>query len=136
MEASKNILKNYHRLILSLLSALFLFLSFKELGFFAWFALLPFLFTIYKSSLKQTVIFSFICGIGFFMGLTYWMLVLPVKFVWLLLVPLLAVIFLIYGISELEKDKIPGWIGLMRFRVETTTFRRHPESDIKFLSTI
>lgn len=99
MEASKNIFKNYHRLTLSLLSALFLFLSFRELGFFAWFALLPFLFTVYKSNLKQTVLFSFICGIGFFMGLTYWMLVLPVKFVWLLLVPLLAVIFIIYGIA-------------------------------------
>ncbi len=82
-----------------MLSALFLFLSFKELGFFAWFALLPFLFTVYKSNLKQTVIFSFICGIGFFMGLIYWMMVLPVKFVWLLLVPILAVIFLIYGIA-------------------------------------
>jgi apolipoprotein N-acyltransferase len=90
-------MKNYQRLILTVLSVLFLFLSFKDLGFFAWFSLIPFLFVIYKSNLKQTLLFSFICGIGFFAGVTYWMTVLPVKYVWMLLLPLLSVIFLVYG---------------------------------------
>ena len=92
-------MKNYQRLILSVLSALFLFLSFREMGFFAWFSLIPFLFVIYKSNLKQTLFFSFICGIGFFAGVTYWMSVLPVKYAWLFLVPLLSIIFLVYGIA-------------------------------------
>ncbi len=92
-------MKNHQRLILILLSALFLFLSFKELGFFAWFSLLPFLFVVYKSNLKQTVIASLICGIGFFAGVTYWMNVLPVKYTWLLLTPLLSVGFIIFGIK-------------------------------------
>lgn len=90
-------MKNYHRTILSILSVLFLFLSFRELGFFAWFSLIPFLFIIYNSNLKQTLLFSFICGMGFFIGVTYWMNNLPVKYVWLLLTPLLSIIFLIYG---------------------------------------
>jgi len=77
-------MKNYQRLILVLLSALFLFLSFKELGFFAWFSLLPFLFVIYKSNLRQTAIAGLILGICFFAGVTYWMVVLPVKYTWLL----------------------------------------------------
>jgi len=90
-------MKNYQRLVLSVLSALFLFLSFRELGFFTWFSLIPLLFVIYKSNLKQTFTFSLICGIGFFAGVTYWMTVLPVKFTWILFVPLLSVIFLVYG---------------------------------------
>ena len=92
-------MKNYQRTILSILSVLFLFLSFRELGFFAWFSLIPFLFVIYNSNLRQTLLFSFICGIGFSISVTYWMNALPVKFVWLLLTPLLSIIFLIYGIS-------------------------------------
>src|SRR4030066_1837761 len=90
-------MKNYQRLVLSVLSALFLFLSFRDLGFFIWFSLIPLLFVIYKSNLKQTLTFSLICGIGFFAGVTYWMTALPVKFTWILLVPLLSVIFLVYG---------------------------------------
>jgi len=92
-------MKNYQRLILVLLSALFLFLSFKELGFFAWFSLLPFLFVIYKSNLRQTAIAGLILGICFFAGVTYWMVVLPVKYTWLLLTPLLSTGFIIFGIE-------------------------------------
>src|SRR4030042_652177 len=92
-------MKNYQRTILSILSVLFLFLRFRELGFFALFSLIPFLFVIYNSNLRQTLLFSFICGMGFFVSVTYWMNALPVKFVWLLLTPLLSMIFLIYGIS-------------------------------------
>src|SRR4030043_547849 len=92
-------MKNYQRTILTIISVLFLFLSFRELGFFAWFSLIPFLFVIYNSNLRQTLLFSFICGIGFSISVTYWMNTLPVKFVWLLLTPLLSIIFLIYGTS-------------------------------------
>ncbi len=92
-------MKNYQRLILVLLSALFLFLSFKELGFFAWFSLLPFLFVIYKSSLRQTVIAGLVLGICFFAGVTYWMVVLPVNYIWLLLTTLLSIGIIIFGIG-------------------------------------
>ncbi|MEA2015423.1 MAG: apolipoprotein N-acyltransferase [Actinomycetota bacterium] len=76
-----------------------MFLSFKELGFFAWFALLPFLFVVYKSNLKQAVIAGVICGIAFFAGVTYWMNVLPVRYTWLLLTPILSIGFVIFGIK-------------------------------------
>lgn len=92
-------MKNYQRLILTVLSALFLFFSFRDLGFFAWFSLIPFLFVIYNSNLKQTLLFSFICGLGFFASVTYWMTVLPVKFTWILIVMLLSSIFVVLGLA-------------------------------------
>src|SRR3989304_323724 len=124
-------MKNYQRTILSILSVLFLFLSFRELGFFAWFSLIPFLFVIYNSNLRQALLFSFICGIGFFIGVTYWMNALPVKFIWILLAPLLSIIFLIYGTAiyfifrkiyqpYLRMFLIPAvWILMEFFRSQT-----------------
>ncbi len=92
-------MKNYQRLILSVLSALFLFLSFKEMGFFAWFSFIPFLFVVYKSNLRQTILFSYICGLGFFSGATYWMIKLPVKYTWMLLAILLGIILIVFGVA-------------------------------------
>lgn len=46
-------MKNYQRLMLSAVSVLFLFLSFKELGFFAWFSLISFLFVILKKLIHK-----------------------------------------------------------------------------------
>ena len=92
-------MKNYQRLILSIATALFLFLSFRDLGFFTWFSFLPFLIVVYYSNLRQTLLFSFICGIGFFSGVTYWMVILPVKYTWPLMVALLSIIFIIFGIA-------------------------------------
>lgn len=92
-------MKNYQRLILSIATASFLFLSFKDLGFFAWFSFLPFFILVYRSNLKQTILFSFISGLGFFLGVTYWMALLPVKYTWLLLVLLLSIIFIVFGIA-------------------------------------
>ncbi len=92
-------MKNYQRLILSIATASFLFLSFKDLGFFAWFSFLPFFILVYRSNLKQTILFSFISGLGFFLGVTYWMALLPVKYTWLLLALLLSIIFIVFGIA-------------------------------------
>lgn len=91
-------MKNYQRLLLSIISALLLFLSFKDLGFLAWVSLAPFLIVIYNSNLKQTLLNSFICGISFFASVTYWMTELPVKYTWLLVAILLSPIFLLFGI--------------------------------------
>ncbi len=92
-------MRNYQRLILSIATALFLFLSFKDLGFFAWFSFLPFIIVIYYSNLKQTLLFSFICGIGFFSGVNYWMVILPVKYTWPIMVLLLSSIFVVFGVA-------------------------------------
>jgi apolipoprotein N-acyltransferase len=92
-------MRNYQRLILSIATASFLFLSFKDLGFFAWFSLLPFFILVYRSNLKQTILFSFISGLGFFLGVTYWMALLPVKYTWLLLALLLSILFMVFGIA-------------------------------------
>ncbi|MBM3705043.1 MAG: hypothetical protein FJW66_00815, partial [Actinobacteria bacterium] len=91
-------MKFYHKMLLALLSALFLFLSFKELGFFAWFSLIPFLFALYRSSLKQSVACSIIFGIGFFIGLTYWITELVTKYVWPFIFLFLSVYLLVTGI--------------------------------------
>ena len=92
-------MKNYQRLLLSIISVLFLFLSFKELGFLAWISLIPFLIVIYNSNLRQALLFSFICGFSFFASVTYWMTELPVKYTWLLIAILLSFIFLVFGIA-------------------------------------
>jgi len=92
-------MKNYQRLILSTATALFLFLSFKDLGFFAWLSFLPFFIAVYNSNLRQTIFFSFICGLGYFLGVTYWMALLPVKYTWLLMALLLSIIFIVFGIA-------------------------------------
>jgi apolipoprotein N-acyltransferase len=92
-------MKTYQKIILSALSALLLFLSFMDLGFFIWFALIPFLFVIKGSSLKMTVLYSFICGVGFFAGMTFWLLELYVKFIWPLVIIILSIYFIVFGIA-------------------------------------
>ena len=91
-------MKFHHKLLLSLLSAIFLFLSFKELGFFAWFALVPFLLALYRSSFRQSLFCSFILGIGFFIGLTYWITELFAKYVWPLIFLFSSIYLVIAGI--------------------------------------
>jgi apolipoprotein N-acyltransferase len=124
-------MKNYQRLILSITTALFLFLSFKDLGFFAWFSFLPFFILVYRSNLRQTVLFSLISGLGFFLGVTYWMALLPVKYTWLLLALLLSTIFIVFGIALyyiIHKIKQPylrifmmpaAWVVLEYLRSQT-----------------
>ncbi len=92
-------MKTYLKIILSLLSALLLFLSFMDLGFFVWFALIPFLFVIKGSSLKMTVLYSFIFGTGFFAGMTYWLLELNIKYTWPLVILILSIYFIVFGIA-------------------------------------
>ncbi len=92
-------MKNYQKIILAVISSLLLFLSFMDLGFLAWFALIPFFSVIYNSSFKQSLLFSFICGLGYFMGVTYWTVELPVKFAWVLIFILMSLYFMIFGIA-------------------------------------
>ncbi len=92
-------LKNYQRISLTALSAVFLFLSFKELGFFAWFALMPYLFAITGASLKKTILYSFILGAGFFAGMTYWLAELYIKYTWPMIVAGLSLYIILFGIA-------------------------------------
>ena len=92
-------IKTYQRILLSILSATLLFLSFRELGFFAWFALIPFLFSITGADLKRSISLSFICGLGFFAGMTYWLLELYVKYTWPMIITVLSLYFIVFGIA-------------------------------------
>ena len=92
-------LKTYQRIILSVLSATFLFLSFKELGFFAWFSFIPFLFAITGTDLKWSILYGVICGIGFFAGMTYWLVELYVKYTWPIVAVALCFYFLVFSIA-------------------------------------
>jgi len=65
-------MKFYVKFLLTLLSGAFLTLSFYELGFLAWFCLVPYLVTIYHSNIRQTTFFSWILGVVYFAGITYW----------------------------------------------------------------
>jgi len=62
------------KVLLALLSALFLILSFPtfDINFLAWFGLVPLFLAIRNQSLKFTLSLSFLSGIAFFMGVFYW----------------------------------------------------------------
>ncbi|MCJ7665595.1 MAG: hypothetical protein MUO59_02520, partial [Actinobacteria bacterium] len=92
-------MKTYQKFLLTVLSSILLFLSFRELGFLMWFAFIPFLFAIKGSSLKMTVLYSFLCGLVFFIGMTYWILELAVKYVWPLIIAALSIYFIVFGIA-------------------------------------
>ena len=64
------------RVILALVSALLLTISFPkfDLEFFAWIALVPLLFAVRGTRPLKAFWLSFITGIGFFIGISYWIL--------------------------------------------------------------
>jgi len=92
-------IRNYQRILLTIASAAFLFLSYKELGFFAWFGLLPFLFAITGSNLRLSILYSFIFGAGFFAGMTYWLSELYIKYTWPMIVAGLSLYLIVFGIA-------------------------------------
>ncbi len=62
------------RILLALLSAVLLVLSFPnfDLGFVAWIALVPLLLALRNTSIRSTLILSWISGASFFMGVFSW----------------------------------------------------------------
>jgi len=90
-------MKFYVKFLLILLSGVFLSLSFYELGFLAWFCLVPCLLAIYYSSIKQTILFSWILGVVYFAGVTYWFVEYSFVF-WLPIVGLLTIFIMLFGI--------------------------------------
>lgn len=69
-----NIRNAVMNILLSLLSSFLLILSFPtfDIEFLAWFALVPLLIALRNKNLKSAFGLSFLSGIGFFMGIFYW----------------------------------------------------------------
>jgi len=99
MTTINNGIKTYHKVFLAIISAIFLFLSFMDLGFFIWFAMFPFLFSIKDSDIKHSILYSFICGFIFFAGITYWLVELYVNYIWPLALITLSLYYIIFGIA-------------------------------------
>ncbi|MHB8277364.1 MAG: apolipoprotein N-acyltransferase [Candidatus Humimicrobiaceae bacterium] len=90
-------MKSYIKFILILISGALLSLSFYGPGFLAWFCLVPYLVVIHYSNLKQGVFFSFILGLVYFAGVTYWFTEYSFIF-WLPIVGYLTIFTIIFGI--------------------------------------
>ncbi|OPL17493.1 MAG: hypothetical protein AVO38_00470 [delta proteobacterium ML8_D] len=85
------------KFLLVLLSGALLVSSFYGPGFLAWFCLVPYFIVAYYSNLRQTVFFSFLLGLAYFSGVTYWFLEYSFVF-WLPILGILASYIIIFGI--------------------------------------
>jgi len=90
-------MKFHIKFLLILLSGALLVSSFYGPGFLAWFCLIPYFIAAYYSNLKQTVFFSFILGLAYFAGVTYWFLEYSFIF-WLPILGILVSYIIIFGI--------------------------------------
>ena len=91
-------MKFYKRLILILLSAALMAASFNDkISFIAWLSLIPYFIVISKSNLKTSIFFSWLTGIIFFAGVTYWFTNYSYTF-WIPILGLLSIFFIFYGI--------------------------------------
>jgi len=123
-------MKFYIKFIFILLSGALLSLSFYGPGFLAWFCLVPYLIVIYHSSLKQNVFFSFLFGIIYFVGVTYWFTAYSFVF-WLPILGYLTIFPILIGIIfyfVYSKIKLPVlriilisavWLAIEFFRNRT-----------------
>jgi len=85
--------------VLSILSAGLLILCFPKpgLGFFAWFALVPWLFAIRRQRPLQAFLLSYLVGLVFFSGVVYWVTYVS-NLGFTLLVFYLALYFAVFGL--------------------------------------
>ncbi|MCL6087746.1 MAG: apolipoprotein N-acyltransferase, partial [Actinobacteria bacterium] len=90
-------MKFYIKFILILISGALLSLSFYGPGFLAWFCLVPYFAAAHYSSLKQTVFFSFVLGLIYFAGVTYWFTQYSFIF-WLPIIGYLTIFTIFFGI--------------------------------------
>jgi apolipoprotein N-acyltransferase len=89
----------YFKFLLSLFSAGLLIISFYDnFSFLAWFALIPYFIVISSCNLKWSVFFSWLTGIFFFAGVTYWFTTYSFVF-WFPILIILSVSFIIFGIA-------------------------------------
>ena len=90
-------MKFHIKFLLVLLSGALIVSSFYGPGFLAWFCLVPFFIAAYSSNLKQTVFFSFILGLIYFAGATFWFLEYSFIF-WIPILGILVSHIIIFGI--------------------------------------
>lgn len=86
------------KLLLAVLSALLLVLSFVDkFSFIVWMCLIPYFIALANSSLRQSVGLSWITGMIFFGGITFWFTEYSYAF-WFPIIGLLSIYFVFYGI--------------------------------------
>jgi len=86
------------RFLLVLLSGAVLASSFYGPGFVAWLALVPFFTALYHTDLKWSVFFSFILGLVYFAGVTFWFVEYSFVF-WLPIMAILSMYIAVSGIA-------------------------------------
>ena len=101
------------RTMLAVFSAAFLILSFPNFNFyiFAWFAFIPLLFVLEKSTPRQAFRISFLAGVLFFFGTIYWLIHVTLPGM-VIVVLYLALYFGIFGFVSTFGYKSPGIIML------------------------
>jgi apolipoprotein N-acyltransferase len=86
------------RILLILVSAGLLVISFNDkFSFFAWFALIPYFLAISSCTLSWSVFLSWLTGIFFFAGITYWFTAYSFVF-WFPVLGILSLSFVFFGI--------------------------------------
>jgi len=100
----------YIKLLLSLFSAGLLITSFYDnFSFLVWFALIPYFIVISSCTLRWSVFFSWLTGIFFFAGITYWFTSYSFVF-WFPILGILSISFIVFGIAfcfVYSKIKVP-----------------------------
>jgi len=92
-------MKSYIKLLLSIFSAGLLIISFKDnFSFIAWFALIPYFLVISSCTLGWSVFLSWLTGICFFAGITYWFTTYSFVF-WFPILGILSLSFIVFGIA-------------------------------------
>jgi apolipoprotein N-acyltransferase len=119
------------RILLVLVSAGLLIFSFNDkFSFFAWFALIPYFLAISSCTLRWSVFLSWLTGICFFAGITYWFTAYSFVF-WFPVLGILSLSFVFFGIVfyfVFSKIESPGlkvmlvssiWVAVEFFRHRT-----------------
>jgi apolipoprotein N-acyltransferase len=89
----------YIKLLLSLFSAGLLITSFYDnFSFLVWFALIPYFLLISSCNLRWSVFFSWLTGIFFFAGVTYWFTAYSFVF-WFPILGIMSISFIVFGIA-------------------------------------
>lgn len=112
--------------LLITIAALFLMVSFPKIGqpFFVWFALIPLLFAVEGKSIYKTFLAAWFCGLIFYTGLIYWIVVVTTTyggliyplgiFVMLLLVTYLSLYCgLAFALSRFIEERTPFTLPLI-----------------------
>jgi apolipoprotein N-acyltransferase len=123
-------MKTYLKIILVLISAILTALSFYDLGFLAWFSLMPYFLTLYYCrGAGERLYLSFFFGIVFFAGITFWFTSYTFG-LWIPIIILLSLFPLVFGLAFhfIYKIKIPyiqlmlmlaAWCAIEFFRCRT-----------------